>query len=196
MRVLRMPAVWLTSIIVVCAYVGYKGFDNYSLYAVEGFGLGEVEAAGIVAVGAWMRPVAALSVGLLGDRFLVSRMTVVCFAVLLASQLFFAVHTPQPGVAWLLLSNILIGSSVIFGLRSLYYALFEESRVPTAVTGTAVGLVSVLGYTPDIFVSYTGGVLLDRSPGLTGHQHYFYFLAAFAAIGLVVSFILMRRLHR
>jgi nitrate/nitrite transporter NarK len=194
--VMRMPAVWLTSIIVVCAYVGYKGFDNYSLFAVEGFGLGEVEAAGIAATGAWMRPVAALGAGLLGDRFLVSRMTVVCFAVLLASQLFFAIFTPQPGLAWPLLFNILIGSSAIFGLRSLYYALFEESKVPTAVTGTAVGLVSVLGYSPDIFVSYVGGVLLDRSPGLSGHQHYFYFLAAFAAIGLTVSFILMRRLRR
>jgi nitrate/nitrite transporter NarK len=196
MRVLRMPAVWLTSIIVVCAYVGYKGFDNYSLYAVEGFGMSEVEAAGIVAIGAWMRPVAALAAGLLGDRYVVSRMTVVCFAVMLVSQLFFAIHTPQPGVVWVLLSNILIGSSAIFGVRSLYYALFEESKVPPAVTGTAVGLVSVLGYTPDIFVSYTGGVLLDNSPGLAGHQHYFFFLAAFAAIGLVVSFILMRRLHR
>ena len=194
--VMRLPAVWLTSIIVVCAYVGYKGFDNYSLFAVEGFGLGEVEAAGIAATGAWMRPVAALGAGLLGDRFLVSRMTVICFAVLLASQLFFAIFTPQPGLAWPLLFNILIGSSAIFGRRSLYYALFEESEVPTAVTGTAVGLVSVLGYSPDIFVSYVGGVLLDRSPGLSGHQHYFYFLAAFAAIGLLVSFILMRRLRR
>ena len=195
-RVMRIPAVWLTSIIVVCAYVGFKGFDNYSLYAVEGFGMGEVEAARIAAIGAWMRPVAALGAGFLGDRFLVSRMTVVCFAVLLASQLFFALHTPLPGTAWVLLFNILIGSSAIFGLRALYYALFEEAKVPTAVTGTAVGLVSVLGYTPDIFVSYAGGVLLDRSPGLAGHQHYFYFLAAFAAIGLLVSFILMRRLHR
>ena len=196
MRVLRLPSVWLTSIIVICAYVAYKGFDNYSLFAVEGFGFSEVEAAGIAAIGAWMRPVAALGAGLLGDRFLVSRMTVACFALLLASQLFFAFHTPQAGVMWVLLSNILIGSSAIFGLRSLYYALFEESRIPAAVTGTAVGLVSVLGYTPDIFVSYTGGVLLDRSPGLTGHQHYFMFLAAFAAIGLLVSYILMRRLHR
>lgn len=195
MRVLRLPQVWLTSIIVVCAYVGYKGFDNYSLFAVEAYGMSEVEAAGIAAIGAWMRPLAAVAAGFLGDRFLVSRMTVICFALMLASQLFFAIHTPQPGVAWALLSNILIGSAAIFGLRSLYYALFEESRVPAAVTGTAVGLVSVLGYTPDIFVSYTGGVLLDNSPGLAGHQDYFLFLAAFAALGLFVSYILMRRLH-
>jgi nitrate/nitrite transporter NarK len=195
-RVMQIPAVWLTSVIVICAYVGFKGFDNYSLYAVEGFGMGEVEAAGIAAIGAWMRPVAALGAGFLGDRFLVSRMTVVCFAVLLASQLFFALHTPVPGVVWVLLVNILVGSSAIFGLRALYYALFEEAKVPTAMTGTAVGLVSVLGYSPDIFVSYAGGVLLDRSPGLAGHQHYFYFLAAFAAIGLLVSVILMRRLQK
>lgn len=194
-RVLRMPSVWLTSVIVVCAYVGYKGFDNYALYAVEGFGLGEVEAAGVAATGAWMRPVAALGAGFLGDRFLVSRMTVITFAILLGSQLFFAVYTPVPGVTWMLLVNILIGSSAIFGLRALYYAIFEEASVPTAVTGTAVGLVSVLGYTPDIFVSYAGGVILDNAPGLAGHQHYFFFLAAFAAIGLVVSFILMRRLR-
>ncbi len=196
LRVMAMPSVWLTSVIVMCAYVGYKGFDNYALYAVEGFGLGEVEAAGIAAMGAWMRPVAALGAGLLGDRFLVSRMTVICFALLLASQLFFAVFTPVPGATWVLVVNVLIGSSAIFGLRALYYALFEESRVPTAVTGTAVGLVAVLGYTPDIFVSYAGGVLLDNSPGLTGHQHYFYFLAVFAAIGLAVSAVLMRRLQK
>lgn len=196
LHVLQMPAVWLTSIIVVCAYVGYKGFDNYALYAVEGVGLGEVEAAGIAALGAWMRPIAALGAGLLGDRYLVSRMTVACFALLLASQLFFAIFTPEPGVTWVILTNILIGSSAIFGLRALYYALFEEAQVPVAMTGTAVGLVSVLGYSPDIFVSYVGGVLLDGSPGLTGHQHYFYFLAAFAAIGLAVSLVLMRRLKK
>jgi nitrate/nitrite transporter NarK len=196
LQVLRMPAVWMTSVIVVCAYVGFKGFDNYALYAVQGFGMDEVEAARIVSIGAWMRPIAALGAGLLGDRFLVSRMTVVSFALLLASQLFFALHVPAPGTAWILLLNVLLGSSAIFGLRALYYALFEEARVPGAVTGTAVGLVSVLGYTPDIFVSYIGGVLLDRSPGLTGHQHFFGFLAAFAAVGLVTAVALTRRLHR
>lgn len=194
-RVLRMPAVWLISLVVIAAYVGYKGFDNYSLYAVQGFGLDDVEAARIVAIGAWMRPIAALGAGLLGDRFLVSRMTVLCFAVLLASQLFFAVFTPPPSAAWSLLINILIGSSAIFGLRGLYYALFEESKIPIAVTGTAVGLVSVLGYTPDIFVSYVGGVLLDATPGLGGHQHFYWFLASFAALGLLVSLVLMLMLR-
>ena len=56
-----------------------------------------------------------------------------------------------------------------------------------AVTGTAVGLVSFLGYTPDIFFGPLMGVLLDNSPGITGHQHLFWVLTAFAVLGAVVS---------
>lgn len=194
-RVLRMPAVWLQAVIVMCAYVGYKGFDNYSLFAVEGYGLDEVEAARIVAIGSWMRPVAAVGAGFLGDRFSISRMTVIAFVLLLASDMFFAINSPLPATAWVLLGNTLLACTAIFGLRGLYFALCEEAKVPAAVTGTAVGLVSMLGFTPDIFVTYVGGVLLDRSPGLAGHQHFFYFLASFAAIGVIASYALVRRLH-
>ena len=194
-RVLRIPAVWLQAVIVVCAYVGYKGFDNYSLFAVQGYGMNEVDAARVVAIGSWMRPIAALGFGMLGDRFNVSRMTVLAFLILLVSDLFFALTTPILGTAWVLLANTLLACTAIFGLRGLYFALFEEANVPAAVTGTAVGFVSVVGFTPDIFVSYVGGVLIDASPGLAGHQHFYFFLAAFAAIGVIASFALMRMLH-
>jgi nitrate/nitrite transporter NarK len=195
LRVLRIPAVWLNAIIILCAYVGYKGFDNYGLFAVQGYGIDEITAGQIVAVGAWMRPIGALGAGLLGDRFNASRMIVIVFALLLASHLFFALTTPIPGLVWVVFSNTLLGALMIYGLRSLYFALFEEEKVPPAVTGTAVGFVSVIGFTPDIFVAYVGGILLDRSPGLVGHQHYFMFLAAFAALGVIVSYVLMRMLH-
>jgi len=195
LRVMRIPAVWLQAIIVMCAYVGYKGFDNYSLYAVQGYGMNEIEAARLVAIASWMRPFAAVGAGLLGDRFTISRMIVIVFAMLLGSDLFFALNTPVPGTAWVLLGNTLIGCAAIFGLRGLYFALFQEAKVPLAVTGTAVGLVSVVGFTPDIFVAYIAGILLDRSPGLAGHQHFFFFMAAFAALGLIASYITMRMLH-
>jgi MFS transporter, GlpU family, inner membrane protein len=194
-RVLRIPAVWLQAAIIVCAYVGYKGYDNYALFAVQGYGIDEVEAARIVAIGAWMRPVAALGAGLLADRYCASRMTVLAFVLLLGSDLFFAISTPIPGAAGVMLGNTLIACTAIFGLRGLYYALLEEADVPPVVTGTAVGFVSVIGYTPDVFVNYVAGVSVDAAPGLAGHQHFFWFLAAFAFVGLVVSYTLMRRLH-
>lgn len=193
--VVRMPAVWLQAVIIVCAYVAYKGFDNYALFAVQAWEIDEVDAARIVAIGSWMRPIAALGAGLLGDRYRVSRMTLISFVMLLLSYLFFAIATPVPGAAWLLLVNTLVGCTAMFGLRGLYYALFEESKVPVAVTGTAVGFVSVIGYTPDIFVTFVAGVLIDRSPGVAGHQHFFWFLAAFALLGVIASLVLIRLLR-
>ena len=167
---------------------------GFSLFAVQGYGLDEVEAAQLVALGAWVRPFAALGAGLLGDRIGVSRLLVICFVLLLASNLYFAFTTP--GVVWVLLGNVLLAAVAICGLRGLYFAVFEEQRVPAIVTGTAVGLVSVVGYTPDIFVTLVAGILIDRSPGLAGHQHFFMFLAAFAAVGVLVSLALARRAER
>lgn len=190
--VLRTPALWLQALIIICAYVGYKGLDNYTLFAVQGYGIDEVEAARIVAIGSWMRPIAALALGLLGDRIGSSKTLLSLFAILLASDLYFALSIPIPGASWIMLSNTLITCIAIFGFRGLYFALFEEARVSKAVTGTAVGFVSVLGFSPDIFVSYVTGLLIDASPGLAGHQHFFVFLAAFSALGLIASFALMR----
>jgi nitrate/nitrite transporter NarK len=155
-----------------------------------------VDAAAIVAIGAWLRPVAALGAGMLGDRYSVSRMLALSFLLLLASDLFFAFTTPIAGAAWILLGNILIASTAIFAMRGLYFALFEEARVPLVMTGTAVGLVSVIGYTPDIFVALVAGIMIDANPGVVGHQHFFMFLSAFAAIGLAVSFALIRSLNQ
>ena len=191
-RVMKLPAVWLQAIVIVCAYVGYKGFDNYSLFAVQAYGLDEVAAAGVVTLASWLRPVAALAAGLLGDRHTISRITVLAFALLLGSNVFFAATTPIPGATAILLGNTLLACAAFFGLRGLYYALFEEARVPAAVTGTAVGLVSVIGFTPDIFVNYVAGVLIDTTPGVGGHQHFFWFLSAFSALGVLASYSLMR----
>ena len=63
------------------------------------------------------------------------------------------------------------------------------------VTGAAVGLVSLVGYTPEVFFAPITGRILDANPGLVGFQHYFLFLATVAALGIAVVFALLR-LHR
>ena len=149
-----------------------------------------------MAIGSWMRPIAAVGAGLIGDRISASRTIMILFALLLTSDLYFALSTPIPGAAWAMLTNTLLTCIAIFGFRGLYFALFQEAKVPMGVTGTAIGIVSVVGYTPDIFVTLVAGILIDRSPGLEGHQHFFMFLSAFAFVGLVASFAFSRLAHR
>jgi uncharacterized membrane protein (DUF485 family) len=63
----------------------------------------------------------------------------------------------------------------------------QEGRIPLILTGTAVGLISVIGYTPDIFATPIIGYLLDKYPGLLGHQYVFTILVLFSIFGLLAS---------
>ena len=47
-------------------------------------------------------------------------------------------------------------------------------------------MVSFVGYTPDVFFGPISGRILDASPGVVGHQHYFLLLACIAALGVAV----------
>lgn len=74
-----------------------------------------------------------------------------------------------------------------YSIRALYFAVLKEAKVPFALTGTAVGLISVVGYSPDIFLGPIIGYLLDENPGIVGHQYVYFMLAVFSLIGLMVS---------
>ena len=90
---------------------------------------------------------------------------------------------------------ILFAGSGAYAMRVLYYSVMEEARIPILLTGTTVGILSVVGYTPDIFVGPLMGWLLDRSPGVEGHRHVFLALGAVASIGLICSIFFKRIIH-
>ena len=194
--VLRLKVVWLQTTVLVCAYTSYKAFDQYALFAVRGHGIDEVDAAEIVTIGAWTRPIAALALGILGDRWGISRMALVCFVLLIISHSLFAFTGTALGSMTMILLNTLVTGVAIFGLRGLYFGLLEEGRIPLAQTGTAVGLVSVIGYTPDVYVGAVAGFLIDQNPGLLGFQHLFIMLLIFSVVGAVAAMQFSRHVQR
>jgi sugar phosphate permease len=185
--VVQLKVVWLQTAVVVCAYTSYKAFDQYALFAVRGHGIDEIDAAEIVTIGAWTRPFAALVLGILGDRWGISRMAFICFVLLIVSHSLFAFTGTALGSLSMILLNTLVTGVAIFGLRGLYFGLLEEGRIPVAQTGTAVGLVSVIGYTPDVYVAAVAGFLIDQSPGLLGFQHLFIMLLVFSVAGAMAA---------
>jgi len=184
-EVIRLPSIWLQAIIVLCAYVSFKGTDDFSLYAYDAFGYDDVAAAQIGTVSYWVRPFAAIAAGILGDRIGISKVVLWSFVLLMIGCLVIALGMVPPGIYWLLVLTVVGTSLGIYALRGIYFALFQEANIPLAITGSAVGLVSVLGFTPDIFMGPIMGYLIDRSPGVLGHQHVFGMIAGFALIGLV-----------
>ena len=191
----RMPAVWLQAVIVVCAYTGYKATDDFSLLSRDALGFDDVQASGVGTLAFWIRAAAAIAAGYLGDRIDASRVILWGFAILIGGCLLIASGVLVPGPAWMLIAMIVMASVGIYALRGVYFALLAEGAVPLAYTGSAAGVVSVLGFTPDVFMGPLMGVLLDNSPGLPGHQHVFAAVAGFGAIGLLAA-LAFRRVTR
>jgi sugar phosphate permease len=190
--VFRIPSVWLLMIIILCAYVGYKTTDVFSLYAREVMGYTEIESAQVGNFLLYIRPVIGVLIGLLADKTRTSLMMVLGFVIMIIGSLIFASGVIDPDMNLLFLFSILITATGVYAFRTLYFAALQEGQIPLAVTGTAVGLISLIGYTPDIFAGPAMGYLLDNSPGEPGHQHVFLMLAAFALIGFMAAFRFMK----
>lgn len=188
--VLRNRAVWLQAIIVICAYSAFKGLDYYSLYAVDLLGMNEVDAAYFVSGASYIRAVSAIAAGLLVDRFSASSIISWLFGLLIAGYIILSFITPDANVFIIVFTDIIITFVAVYGLRGVYFALLEETRVSGNLTGTAVGLISVVGYAPDAFFNSIAGRLLDANPGLKGHQHFYMMLTTFSVIGLLATIIL------
>ena len=184
--VMGRPIVWAQAAIIVCAYCAYKGMDNYSLYAVQVLGMDEVEGARLASYGAYSRPFAALAAGFIADRFDATRSIGVGFIVLAIVFSVLSVATPDTSGLSVIYGNMFTSYFAVFALRGIYFALLQETRTPRHITGAAVGMISLIGYTPEIFFAPIAGRILDATPGAGGHLNLFLFLACIAACGVAV----------
>ena len=191
--VLRMPAVWLMSAVILAAYSAYWGAYYFTPYATDVF-LMSVVFGGAIGVGKmWVKPLAALGAGFLADRAGVARTVAWSFGILVPSFAVFALTPGNPKLVIILVVNTAVASLAIFALRGIYFALLEEVGIPLAITGTAAGLVSAIGFTPDVFMPLLGGVLLDRYPGGPGYRYYFGFIVILCALGFLASLVILKK---
>jgi hypothetical protein len=186
-EVLRLPAVWLLMIIILCAYVGYKITDVFSLYAQDVMLYNQVQSAQVGTFLLFIRPVIGVLIGIVADRTQTTFWLLISFVITFFGALLFATGIISDSATVLFFISILVVATGVYAARSLYFAVMERGKIPLVLTGTAVGLISLIGYTPDIFAGPTMGVLLDRSPGAVGHQHVFWMLALFSFIGGIAA---------
>jgi nitrate/nitrite transporter NarK len=193
LEVLKMPVVWLISLVIMASYGAYWGSYYFTPYATDAF-LMSVVFGGAIGVGKmWLKPASALGAGFLADRAGTSRTVAWCLAILIVSFGLFVLIPRNPKLILVLIVNTAVASLAIFALRGIYFALLEEGCIPLAVTGTAAGIVSVVGFTPDVFMPIVGGVLLDRYPGGLGYRYFFGLIVMLCALGLLASLIILSR---
>jgi len=187
-KVLRLESVWLLMIIILCAYFGYKVTDIYSLYSSEVMNYNEIDSANIGSLQLYLRPMACVLFGFLADRSKSSvSWIIIGFIIMLFGSALFATGMIKSHLNLFFLISIVVLAIGTYAIRALYFAAMQEGKISLSLTGTAVGVISLTGYTPDIFAGPLMGYYLDQFPGLLGHQYIFIYLLGFSVIGLICS---------
>ena len=182
--------VWLVAICILTGYQVFWATYTYSAFLQTQFGLDAVAVAALTTVRLWMRPIGAVLAGFIGDRFHPVRSLGI--AILLAGfSLIALLVLPADSPYTLLYFAVATSSVLIYGVRGIYWASFNTARIEPRRAGLAIGLISMIGYTPDIYMPLVNTYLIDTYGDALGFQLYFGGVGLTAIIGGASAFYLL-----
>ena len=188
---LKLPAVWLCVIILFCGYSVTAAASGYlGTYTVQVLGIDATTASSFAVIRNYI--IAAVSTLLIGFVALFFKSEIKTLGIYLGvtgvviALLMMMGQTPGIGIA-----IIFVFAFFYTGMRGLYFATLSEMRIPVHLTGIAAGVVSFLGYTPDVFFSKLAGIWLD-SAGTGGFTYIWMYAIVCCVIGVVACFVSFR----
>jgi hypothetical protein len=72
-----------------------------------------------------------------------------------------------------LLAVVMFIGLMTYAIRGIFWATLDSCEIPTRIKGLSIGVISLIGYSPDIYLPLINGALLDRYPGKPGYSLYF-----------------------
>ena len=178
----RKPEIWLCTICILIGYQLFWATYSFSAYIQSELGMSAVAAGSITAAKLWMRPIGAATAGFAGD--LIDRERVLA-GLYIGSAAALAVITMLPvGAGFAAAGGIVLAIGVLtYGIRGIFWATLESAGVEARIKGLAIGMICLVGFSPDIYLPLINGYLLERYPGRTGYAIYFHGIAAMGLIG-------------
>ena len=187
LKLAKLKSVWLISFIILCAYMGYKITDVYSLYASEVMLFDEINAARVGALQQYLRPIVCISIAFFTDKNGNINNILIGFFVMMLGSILFASGLIKVSMNILFFISLIIVATGTYAIRGLYFSILKDGKIPYILSGTAIGLISIVGYSPDIFATPLYGYLLDNFPGIRGHQYVYLILFISSIVGIYVS---------
>lgn len=191
-KMLLIPRVWLLVGIIFTAYSVYGLIGYITTYAQQFYGLTATTAATLGGIRYLLQGLGGIAGGFLADK-LHSRMKVImggCAGLILS----FGAYILLPDKASLLTAvivNFFIGLVFIYAVRSQYFAVHDDAKIPLHLSGRVSGIASALGYMPDMFMYTLVGSWMD-SYGRTGYNMTWVYAMVAAALCIVLTFILSK----
>ena len=193
-KVIKNPWVWCCSIVILCCYGSYTSQSYLTPYMTEVLQMSAVSAAilGILRTkGARFigGPIGGIIADKLGSPGKVIIGSNVLMIILLC--LFFVVPDAGANATFAVVLSMLV-AIVNFCGYNIMFATIEEAHIPRYLTGTAVGIISMVGYTPDGFINTIFGNWMDKY-GDGAYAYIFMAMIAMCVVGSIFCFLILRR---
>ncbi|MGA0433271.1 MAG: MFS transporter [Luminiphilus sp.] len=191
--IVRQPSIWLLCIILSALYhVFWATIEFPSFAETGGFEMTLAAATALGAAKLWMRFPGGILAGVVGDRIGNPLTMIWLFTLSIVACLYLALMPTTPDWAWTLWVFIFPFALLAYGLRGVFWALLYNCPIPTRVLGTAIGVVSIIGYSPDAYVPQVAAWLHTNYDTTTAYQGFFAYVAAVSAVGMIASWALYR----
>ena len=124
LKLTKLKSVWLISFIILCAYMGYKITDVYSLYASEVMLFDEINAARVGALQQYLRPIVCISVAFFTDKNGNINNILIGFFVMMLGSILFASGLITVSMNMLFFISLIIVATGTYAIRGLYFSVF------------------------------------------------------------------------
>ena len=167
-------------------FMGYAVF--WTVYYIGGFlqtnkGMDAVTVGTITVIILWMRPVGGFLGGFLADK--IGRPKTNAGALIGAALMLVAVAVlPVSGFG--VAAMVVVLGIFLYVIRGTYWSLLGTSGIAPVLMGTAIGLISFIGYLPDIILPQMNTFLWNTFGDMGGYVAYFIVSAVFGILGVVI----------
>lgn len=192
-KVIKLPAVWIIGIVTFCNYVFTLSLYYFTPYATGILGMTVTLGATLAALKRWLSPISNVGAGYIADKVGTGNLLLVSFLAMAGGTLAILLLPLNSSSIIIFIILFLVIYFFYNANYALTWAMMNEGNIPEEYSGTAAGIISTLGYLPEIFCSLLAGILIDGYPGVTGFRYYFGFLIVVLLIG--ATFVLIWKRH-
>ncbi len=190
-KIFKNKYVWFQGLIIFAGYTLFWTNYYFGGYLQTNIGIAPATVGTIMVAVLWMRPIGGLLGGILADK--IGKSITIAMALLggslcLLLLALFPSTLPVPFFGGL----VVITGLVLYIIRGTYWSLLGESKIDTVLMGTAIGVISFIGYLPDILIPYLNTYLLDNLSEANANQAYFLISMGIGLIGTIIALIYRR----
>jgi len=190
-KVLKSPVVWILSIVILCGYGLKSSVSYFNPYLTEVVGVSAVNSGIFSIINNYLLLLLAPVGGILADKVFKSTCKWLSVSFVILAVLFGGVLLIPSDISPMVASiYTLLPGAVTMMMYGVVFSV-SEAGISRTMTGTVIGISSIIGYLPDSIYSVLFGKWLDNK-GAAGYTNIFIFLVASGILGAVLAFWIYR----